>query len=150
MEDEYLQYQTLTGYNSTFFTSSSGGNYKRVLTGDFKLPATFITVINKMIPEILEVSVKKVEIYNPSMIGSTSINTFTYDSYGNYNPPVNHSFFVTLDLLVERKNLENEYNRKIEELFVLTYPDYNFVHFDVNLRIKSEPTNLEKFYELFG
>ena len=144
-EDNILDYRYSYYQDYDMYRRPSGGPTSKKLKGEFKLPESFLLVINKMIPEIHEVSVYEVNSFS----GYHNLR-IDHNQYMGYDVVENQSFIVTLTLVVDRDKLNIRYTDRITELFEFTYPDYNFVRFDVRLKIKPEPTKLEKFYELFG
>ena len=106
---------------------------------DFEIPEVFMKVITKMLPEIQTVKIVSVSTYN-------MISAFTFEAVEN--------FMVRLSIVVEKgkhpRGGRPTYSDEITNLFRMTYPDYDFVAFEVmELHTNPDLSNMEKFVELF-
>ena len=106
---------------------------------DFEIPEVFLKVITKMLPEIQTVKIVSVSTYN-------MMSAFTFEA-------IEH-FMVRLSVVVEKGKHPRggmpTYGDEIRNLFRMTYPDYDFVAFEVmELHTNPDLSNMEKFVELF-
>lgn len=106
---------------------------------DFEIPEVFLKVITKMLPEVKTVKITSVSTYN-------MMSAFTFEA-------IEH-FMVRLSVVVEKgahlRGGRPAYSDEIKNLFRMTYPDYDFVAFEVTeLHANPDLSNMEKFVELF-
>jgi hypothetical protein len=106
----------------------------RSIPENFKIPENFIIVLNKMMPNIKNISPK--EIVSVAMLDLSQANIGIYIEVQ----------FTNKGEVMNRERCSSE----ITNLFHATYPDYRFVTFNVeSISVESEPTNEEKFKMLF-
>jgi hypothetical protein len=109
----------------------------RSIPENFKIPENFITILNKMKPNIKDIIPKDV----------TSIARLDqhFQTQSNY--------FIDIEVRFDNKGevmTKEKCSNEITNLFHATYPDYRFVTFNVqSISFESEPTNEEKFRMLF-
>ena len=108
---------------------------------DFEIPEAFLRVITKMLPEIETVEISSVDTYS-------TISAMTLETIQN--------FLVRLNVILKEGGGNPRggiptYGEEIRKLFRLTYPEHNFITFEVMvLHVKPNLSNMEKFVELFG
>lgn len=113
---------------------------KEVRDIDFEIPQAFLKVITKMLPEIETVEISSVDTYD-------TISAMTLQTIQN--------FLVRLNVILEEGGKPRggipTYGEEVRKLFRLTYPEHNFITFEVmKLQVNPDLTNMEKFVELFG
>lgn len=107
---------------------------------DFRIPEIFLKVITKMLPEVKTVEILSVDSYN-------MISAFTFEA-------VEH-FMVRLKVTIEKGQHPRggmpTYGEKIRSLFRMTYPEHDFISFEVmKIDVVPDLSNMGKFVELFG
>ena len=107
---------------------------------DFKIPAEFVHVIGKMMPEIRELEILSVETFN-------MLDAKTFDAHEYFSVKLRIHIFRG----EHRRGTNSDYTEQIKKLFSYTYNDYGFVSFDVrDVRVEPDVSNRERFFELFG
>jgi hypothetical protein len=106
----------------------------------YKIPEEFLTVITKMNLEISNVEYE-------DFITQKFINPSTFDT--------NELIRINVNLHMNREHklngTVNTYSDILTNLFKFTYPDYNFISFQVSkFSYPLEKTNRQKFHELFS
>jgi hypothetical protein len=109
----------------------------RSIPENFKIPENFILVLNKMMPNIKNISPK--EIVSVAMLDQ------------HFLPQSNIGIYIEVRFTNKGEVINKERcSSEITNLFHATYPDYRFVTFNVqSISFESEPTNEEKFRMLF-
>jgi hypothetical protein len=109
----------------------------RSIPENFKIPENFIIVLNKMMPNIKNISPK--EIVSVAMLDQHFLSQANIGIYIEVQ-------FTNKGEVMNRERCSSE----ITNLFHATYPDYRFVTFNVeSISVEPEPTNEEKFKMLF-
>lgn len=106
----------------------------------YKIPEEFLTVITKMNPEIYWV--EYADFITQKLINCSTFNTDELIRI-NVNLHMNREHNL--------KGTVNTYSDILNNLFKYTYPDYNFISFQVSkFSYPLEKTNMQKFHELFS
>jgi hypothetical protein len=115
----------------------------KLISGNFQLPNTFEVVLKKMNNEIDGLLIKEVSEISPT-------------GFYGLSPVENTKIMVSLIVRFKRgtdeiKGNSDKYSEIINTLFNATYPDFNYVHFNVDsLEIPPKKTNRDSFLELFS
>jgi hypothetical protein len=111
--------------------------YNPIIPENFKIPENFITILNKMKPNI--------KYIKPKDVTSVAMLDQHFRAQSNYKIDIEVRF-ANKGEVMDRERCSSE----ITNLFHATYPDYRFVNFFVeSISVESEPTNEEKFRMLF-
>lgn len=103
------------------------------------MPKTLDTVIKKMHPEISGVNIKDVD-------SSLTYSPMDFSAIEKFRLNISVSFKQG----VQPKGVMEYYSEAIRDLFKYTYPDYDFVQFNViEMNIPNPPSNRELFGRLF-
>ena len=103
------------------------------------MPKILDTVIKKMHPEIISVSIKDVD-------SSLTYSPMDFSDIEKFRIHISVSFKQG----VQPKGVMEYYSEAIQDLFKYTYPDYDFVKFSViEMNIPQPPSNRELFGRLF-
>jgi len=144
-ENNNLNYGNITGHDT--ITTVTGdylidvgnlthGSYSLWSTSsynmDFKLPDIFLKVIKKMMPEIKMVVVAKSEI--------------KIDNLNNIGEVLIYLFIIFNETHSYGKN----YQEKIGDLFKMTFPNIDYVNFNVIEFDSNNNKKFDKIIELFG
>ena len=116
-------------------TTNNGARYEVFDNSMLVMPKVLDVLIKKTHPEIISVSIKDVDsslTYNPMDFSTIEI------------------FRLHISVSFKPKGVMEYYSEAIQDLFKYTYPEHDFVKFNViEMNIPNPPSNRELFGRLF-